>query len=163
MLKGALFQRYSPTDYECFQAFMTMKRRQPGQKPSAMCDALRACLPAHINIEEHDYFFINMFLSLLPPLTQAQCLATKITSITKLSCFADCVHCQEPSLATVAVVRACTTAIRQPPPLPPLDPQLCFYHKRYSAQAQKCKGMGCPKSPPSSKTSGNASWLGGSC
>ena len=27
MLKGALFQRYSPTNFECFHAFMTMKPR----------------------------------------------------------------------------------------------------------------------------------------
>ena len=32
MLKGALFRRYSPTDYECFWVFMMMKPRQLGQK-----------------------------------------------------------------------------------------------------------------------------------
>ena len=36
MLKGALFQRYSPTEYECFCAFSMQKPLQPGQKPSAV-------------------------------------------------------------------------------------------------------------------------------
>ena len=40
MLKGALFQRYSPTNFECFCTFITMKLLQPGQKPSALCDSL---------------------------------------------------------------------------------------------------------------------------
>ena len=53
MLKGALFQRYSPTNYECFSAFSTQKPLQPSQKPSAVCYTLQACLPAHINVEEH--------------------------------------------------------------------------------------------------------------
>ena len=74
MLKGALFQRYSPMDYECFRAFVTQRPLQPGQKPSAVCDSLCACLPTHINLDEENYFFINQFLSLLPPLTQYQCL-----------------------------------------------------------------------------------------
>ena len=52
MLKGALFQCYLPTDYECFRAFMTQKPLQHGQKPSAVGDNLRACLPVHINIDE---------------------------------------------------------------------------------------------------------------
>ena len=85
MLKAALMQRYSPTDFECFKSFVTMKPLQQGQKPSVLCDALRACLPAHISIEEHDYFFVNMFLLLMPPLTRAQCQATKILGITELA------------------------------------------------------------------------------
>ena len=40
MLKGALFQRYSPTDYECFRLFTSQKPLQPGQNPSAVCDSL---------------------------------------------------------------------------------------------------------------------------
>ena len=85
MLRGALFQRYLPTNFECFKSFVTMKPLQPGQKPSVLCDVLRACLPAHISIEDHNYFFLNMFLLLLPPLTRAQCQATKIVGITELA------------------------------------------------------------------------------
>ena len=65
------------------------KPLQPSQKPSAVCDSLCACLPMHINVDKENYFFKNQFLSLLPPLTWAQCLATKIASITKLASFAD--------------------------------------------------------------------------
>ena len=54
MLRGALFQRYLSTDYECFKAFTMMKPLQPGQKLLVLCDALRASLPAHICIKEHD-------------------------------------------------------------------------------------------------------------
>ena len=104
MLKGALFQRYSPTEGECFYVFATQKPLQPSRKPSAVCDALRACLPSHINVDEHNYFFINMFLSLLPPLTRAQCMATKIAGITELVVFADCVHCQSTVMATMAAM-----------------------------------------------------------
>ena len=112
MLKGALFQRYSPTDFECFKSFVTMKPLQPGQKPSVLCDALRASLPAHIKIEEHNYFFVNMFLLLLPPLIRAQFLATKIASIMELACFADRVHCQTPMAAALAAIySACATTI----------------------------------------------------
>ena len=167
MLKSALFQRYSPINFECFKSFVTMKPLQPGQKPSVLCDVLHACLPAHVSIEEHNYFFVNMFLLLLPPSTRAQCLATKIASITELASFADHVHCQMPAATALAAINsevdsACATTIRQPPPSPPSSDLLCFYHKRYGAQAQKCKGNGCPKSPPASKSSGNASRSGSS-
>ena len=66
MLRAALFQRYSPTNYECFRSFTTMKPLQTGQKLSVLCDSLRACLPAHICVDDHDYFFIIMFLSAAP-------------------------------------------------------------------------------------------------
>ena len=156
MLKGALFQRYSTTNFECFYAFSTQKPLQPGQKPSALCVALRACLPAHVNVDEHCYFFINMFLSLLPPLTRAQCLATKIAGITELAAFADCVHYQSAAAVTVAAINpepnanlACATSVCKPPAPLPADSALCFYHWRYGAKAEQCRGMGCPKSPPS--------------
>ena len=81
MLKTALMQRYSPSDFECFCSFSTQKPLHPGQKPTALCNALRACLPSHVDTDEYSYFFINQFLSLLPTLTRAQCLASKFTSI----------------------------------------------------------------------------------
>ena len=146
-----------------------MKPLQPGMKPTVLCINLRAALPADVCVE--NYFFRNRFLSLLPPSTRAQCLAVKFTNINELAAFADRVHTTNAS--TLAAfeeklddsICATTTQILQPPPsastsLPDLT---CFYHKRYGAQAQKCKGMGCPKSSPSSKTSGNASRSGGSC
>ena len=56
MLKGALFQCYSPTNYEYFKAFVSMKPLQPGQKPSVLCNSLQASLPAHVSIQDHNYF-----------------------------------------------------------------------------------------------------------
>ena len=167
MLKSALFQRNSITNFNCIQSFVKMKPLQLGQKPSVLCDALRASLPAHVKIEEHDYFLGNMFLLLLPPLTRAQCLATKITSITELACFADCVHCQTPTATAPAAINSeidstCAMTIQQPLPSPPSSDLLCFYHKMYGAQAQKFKGNGCLKSLPANKSTGNASRLGGS-
>ena len=112
-----------------------------------------------------------MFLSLLPPSTWAQCLAAKLTDINELAAFADRVHTTNTS--TLAATKekpddsvcATTTQIWRPPPsaLTSLPDLTCFYHKRYGAQALRCKGGGCPKSPPSNKTpSGNANRLGGS-
>ena len=148
-----------------------MKPLQPGQKPTILCNNLRAALPAHVCVAEHIYFFWNRFLLLLPPSTRAQCLATKLTDINELAAFADLVHTTNAS--TLAAIKekpdnsvcATTTQIRRLPPsastsLPDLT---CFYHKSYGAQALRCKGGGCPKSPPSNKTpSGNAKGSGGS-
>ena len=89
---------------------MTMKPLQPGQKPSVLCNSLRACLPAHICVDDHNYFFVNMFLSLLPPSTRAQCLAAKISKINKLVCFADHVTCQIPAASALAVVELTLSA-----------------------------------------------------
>ena len=64
MLKSALFQRYSPTEYQSFLNYDMMKPLQPGIKPTILCDNLRAALPA--DVEVMNYFFWNRFLLLLP-------------------------------------------------------------------------------------------------
>ena len=130
-------QRYSSTDFECFKAFSSQKPFQASQKPTALCNALQACFLAHVNVDEHCFFYTNMFLSLLPPSTMAQCLATNFTSIMELTAFADQVHCQS-AVVTLAAINpepnvdlACATAVRKdpmPPATPPAKSALCFYH-----------------------------------
>ena len=114
-----------------------MKPLQPGQKPTVLCNNLLAALPAHVCVADHDYFFRNRFLSLLPPLTWAQCLAAKLDSITKLAVFADRVANALAAIDEELDNSVCATTTRRPPPsastsLPDLT---CFYHKRYGAQA----------------------------
>ena len=53
MLKSALFQRYSPTEYQLFLNYDMMKPLQPGMKPSVLCDNLRVALPAHVCVENY--------------------------------------------------------------------------------------------------------------
>ena len=120
MLKSALFQRYSPTEYQSFLNYDTMKPLQPGMKPMVLCDNLRAALPAEIKVK--NYFFRNRFLLLLPPSTQAQCLAAKLLDINKLAAFANRVHTTNASTLTAIEEKpddsVCdmTTQIRRPPP-----------------------------------------------
>ena len=44
LLKSALMQRYSPTDFESYCNFSTQQSLQPGQKPSTLCDFCPATL-----------------------------------------------------------------------------------------------------------------------
>ena len=170
MLKSALFQWYSPTEYQAYLNYDTLKHLQARMKPTVLCDSLRASLSA--GIEVNTFYFRNKFLSLLPPSTRAQYLAAKLKDIDELAAFADEVSSTTANLVAAIkdtpddnICATATTKIRQPPPsaltLPP--DLMCFYHKRYGAQALRFKGGGCPKSPPSNKTlSGNAKRSGGS-
>ena len=170
LLKAALFQRYAPTDYQAFLNYDNMKPLQAGMKPTALLDSLRVALPAHVCVDT--YFFMNKFLSLLPPLTRAQCLAANIADISELAAFADNVHIT--SASSVAAIddisddSVCATSTQKPqrpPPPPSTSPPdaTCFYHRRYGTQAIRCKGNRCPQAPPSNKSSsGNGSRSGGS-
>ena len=69
ILKSALFQQYSPTEYQAYLNYDTFKPLQAGMKPTVLCDSLRAALPA--GVEVNNFYFWNKFLSLLPPSTRA--------------------------------------------------------------------------------------------
>ena len=117
-----------------------------------------------------NFYLWNKFLSLLPPSTRAQCLAAKLKDINELAAFPDEVNSTTANLVAAIedtpddnICATATSKIRQPPPsvLTSLPDLKCFYHKRYGAQAQCCKGGGCPKAPPSNKIpSGNAKGSG---
>ena len=152
LLKSALFQHYPPTEYQYFLNYNSMKRLQPRKKPTVLCDNLHAALPAHVCVDELDYFFWNRFLSLLPLSTRAQCLAAMLDSITELAVFADHVHTTAAN-ALAAIDKepdnsVCATMTRRPPPSASTSPPdlTCFYHKRHGAQALQCKG-GIVQSP----------------
>ena len=119
LLKTVLMQRYLSTDFKSYCRFSTQKPLQPGQKPSALCDALCSCLPSHVDVNGHKYFFVNQFLALLPQLTKAQCLARKFRDITELAALTDKVHCQSAVMmftnveAEPDIIMACATAIKK--------------------------------------------------
>ena len=139
-------------------------------KHTVLCDSLRAAMPAGVDV--NNFYFWNKFLSLLPPSTRAQCLVAKIKDIYELTAFAAEVNSTTANLVAAIedtsddnICATATTKIQRPPPSASTSPPdlTCFYHKRYGAQALRCKGGGCPKSPPSNKTpSGNAKRSGGS-
>ena len=49
MLKEALFQRYSPTDYRCFLSYTNMKPLQPGQNPLSSVTTC-VCVYLHMSV-----------------------------------------------------------------------------------------------------------------
>ena len=62
MLKSALFQWYSPTEYQAYLNYDTMKPLQSGMKPTVLWDSLRAALPPGTEVD--NFYFRNKFLSL---------------------------------------------------------------------------------------------------
>ena len=132
MLKTTLMQRYYPTDFESFRSFNTQKPIQPDQKSKALCNSLQVCLSSHIDINEHNYFFVNQFLLLLPPSTRVQCLASKLMDITELSAFTNKVHCSRQSrrwlpstLSLTSTLSALLPSTATPPSTPPSGRNAC--------------------------------------
>ena len=76
-------------------------------------------------------------------------MAAKLKDINELAAFADEVNSTTTNLV-VAIEdtpddNICATKIQQPAPSASTSPPdlTCFYHKRYGAQALRCKGGGC--------------------
>ena len=97
-----------------------MQLQYPTVSPTrteTISNTLRSFLPSHVDANGHKFFFVNHLLSLLPPLTRAQCLASKLTDIAELAAFVDKVHCQATIETVLAfnpepdVNMACATAI----------------------------------------------------
>ena len=160
LLKEALIQKFTPNKLEAYMQFVSTPALQPGQRPSNLLASMLTSIPPNVEKEHCQWFLQMQFLAAMPKAIQSHLLGSDFPSVEKMASFADSIvgtSNPRPSSRLDAVAEEpsppelCATSHQKIPP----QENICFYHRRFGPQAERCSGRGCKFTAPSLTRAGN--------